>query len=70
LRPHLTKWQARFRHWYEEHLKKKSDISPQELQKKFPDYDALCADLLAVNERLIRYRAKMDELVRGSRKVE
>lgn len=67
LRPHLTKWQARFRHWYEAQLEKKKDVSPQDLQKKFPEYDALCADLLAVNNRLIKYRMKMIELVRGSK---
>lgn len=66
LRPHLTKWQARFRHWYEGQMEKKEDASPQELQKKFPDYDALCADLLTVNNRLIKYRLKLNELVRGN----
>lgn len=65
LRPHLTKWQARFRHWYETQLEKKEDASPQELQRKFPEYDALCADLLTVNNRLIKYRLKLNELVRG-----
>lgn len=67
LRPHLTKWQARFRHWYDTQLEKKEDVSPQDLQKKFPEYDALCADLLAVNNRLIKYRVKMIELVRGTK---
>lgn len=57
LRPHLTKWQARYRHWYEHQvdddvLKK---LSPQEIQKKFPQYDALVADLKAVNQDLIEY---------------
>lgn len=65
LRPHLTKWQARFRHWFDQQMEKKSDASPQEVQKRFPKYDELCVDLLAVNERLIKYRSKMNELVRG-----
>lgn len=65
LRPHLTKWQARFRHWYEGQMDKKVDVSPQEMQKKFPDYNALCEELLAVNKRLIAYRKKMNELVRN-----
>lgn len=65
LRPHLTKWQARFRHWYEVQMEKKEDASPQELQRRFPEYDALCADLLTVNNRLIKYRLKLNELVRG-----
>ena len=65
LRPHLTKWQARFRHWYDSQLSKKVDVSPQDLQKSFPEYEALTSDLLAVNSRLILYRQKMNELVRG-----
>lgn len=46
-------------------MEKKEDASPQELQKKFPEYDALCADLLTVNNRLIKYRNKLNEIVRG-----
>jgi len=65
LRPHLTKWQARFRHWYERQMDNKSDASPQEVQKDFPAYDELVADLLEVNKRLMIYRLKMNELVRG-----
>lgn len=65
LRPHLTKWQARFRHWYEHHTEDVADIDPQALQKKFPLYDELMEDPLAVNGRLIAYRKKMNQLVRG-----
>lgn len=65
LRPHLTKWQARFRHWYERQMDSKADAEPQELQKQFPAYDELVEDMLAVNKRLITYRKKMNELVRG-----
>jgi len=65
LRPHLTKWQARYRHWYEHQLSQKSDISPQELQKNFPAYEELTQDLLTMNKKLIAYRTKMNELVRG-----
>jgi len=65
LRPHLTKWQARFRRWYEKALEQedRADASPQDVQKEFPDYEALKEDLETVNERLIRYREKMYELV-------
>lgn len=36
IRPHLTKWQARFREWNKRYLSTLSnyDISPQEMQKK------------------------------------
>lgn len=65
IRPHLTKWQARFRRWYEQALDREErvDVSPQDVQKEFPDYEALKEDLERVNQRLIRYRDKMYELV-------
>lgn len=65
LRPHLTQWQARYRRWYEYKVKDNFEMSPQDIQKDFPDYDALSSDLLAVNNRLIKYREKMNELVIG-----
>lgn len=63
LRPHLTKWQARFRHWYELEIKKENNAPPQEIQKRYPKYDELSADLLKVNTKLIKYRSKMNEIV-------
>ncbi len=61
LRPHLTHWQARYRRWYERELSVSDnhDIEPQALQKKYPRYEELSADLLAVNKRLIGYRNRM-----------
>jgi hypothetical protein len=65
LRPHLTRWQARFRRWYAYQLEKDKEaaLHPQEIQKQFPAYDELVADMLAINAWLIAYRAKMYELV-------
>ena len=65
LRPHLTKWQARFRRWYGKATEHSDfiDQSPQEIQQKYPKYDDLQADLLAVNQRLMAYRKMMYELV-------
>lgn len=69
LRPHLTKWQARFRRWYERQLKKYDDgeageiLYPQQIQAKFPQYAELKDDMERVNAALMRYRAKMRELV-------
>ena len=67
LRPHLTKWQARFRHWYDLKMDSKGEVCPQDVQKEFPSYDALSADLLQVNQRLRTYRTRMYELVTGKR---
>ena len=55
LRPHLTKWQARFRKWYLQELEKQPDKSPQEIQRAFPDYDLLVEDLIETNNRMIKY---------------
>lgn len=67
IRPHLTKWQARFRRWYEFQLAKdeNADFHPQDIQKEFPDYNALQEDILTVNKNLIGYRNKMYQLVSG-----
>jgi len=65
LRPHLTKWQARYRRWYESQLKSNDslDLEPQEIQKKYPNIEKLESDLLIVNKRLIGYRKKMYEVI-------
>lgn len=67
IRPHLTRWQARFRRWYERELGKNenADAFPQDIQRKFPDYDGLVEDLQIVNGRLIQYRQKMHDLISG-----
>ena len=33
LRPHLTKWQAKYRKWYNQKINQDSDLTPQEIQK-------------------------------------
>jgi hypothetical protein len=69
LRPHLTQWQARFRHWYEREIKRydavdgQDVLDPQRIQAKFPQYDELQSDMQRVNSALIKYRSKMRELV-------
>ena len=66
LRPHLTSWQARFRHWYERQLQTaKDDLDPQSLQAQYPKFEELKKDMLVVNASLIKYRDKMEELVLG-----
>lgn len=57
VRPHLTKWQARYRHWLEVELRKDGSINipPQELQKRFPKYQELITELKDTNARLVAY---------------
>lgn len=67
MRPHLTRWQARFRRWYAYQLTEdaKAAFHPQDIQRKFPEYDELVEDMLAINEKLMAYRHKMYTLVTG-----
>ena len=64
IRPHLTKWQARFRKWYNTEINKEENtkLSPQDCQKKYPEYGELTKDLLEVNKRLIEYRKILKQL--------
>ena len=61
LRPHLTKWQARYRRWYEKELEKDNG-APQDIQKKYPDYTALVADLTETNNIMIAYKELMKDI--------
>ena len=65
LRPHLTKWQAKYRRWYEEELKRDSG-TPQDIQKKYPEYNALVEDLLETNEKMMEYKKLMKRIAFGS----
>lgn len=69
LRPHLTRWQARFRHWYDRELRRYDEgngeevLDPQLIQAKFPNFEELKTDMHRVNLALIKYRDKMHKLV-------
>lgn len=65
LRPHLTEHQAKFRKWYEQEKEKKEKISPQELQRRYPDYDNLMESMKQVNQTLIQYSNELNKLIRG-----
>lgn len=67
LRPHLTRWQARFRRWFE--AQELTEREPQEVQTEFPAFDDLSDDLLAINAKLITYRKTMYELATGDKEI-
>ena len=60
LRAHLTKWQARFRKWYEEHKNDEGD--PQTIQKQYPKYKELVNDLKRVNNEMIELINELDKI--------
>lgn len=64
LRPHLTRWQAKYRKWYDEQVKN-SVGTPQEIQKAYPEYAVLIEDLLETNERMIEYKKLMKRIAFG-----
>lgn len=67
LRPHLTEHQAKFRKWLENAKKDSANqnISPQELQKKYPDFANLVTSMKAVNLILANYANELDKLIKG-----
>ena len=63
LRPHLTKWQARYRKWYESSVKESdAKLSPQDIQKQYPYYDELLSDLIETSKRMIAYKELMYQI--------
>jgi hypothetical protein len=67
LRPHLTKFQAKFRKWYAYEIEKteNNSKSPQEIQKTYPEYEELVNDLRMVNQILIGYSNELKKLIKG-----
>lgn len=63
LRPHLTKWQARFRTWSSSKRDDMMDLTPQEFQKEYPQYKDLIADLIRVNKQLMQYAQELKKII-------
>ena len=63
LRPHLTRWQARFRTWSESKKDEMMDMTPQEFQQKYPEYKDLIEDLMRVNGQLIQYAQELKKII-------
>ncbi len=69
MRPYLTKWQARFRKWYNEATgnEEYKNLSPQELQKKYPQYNEMVSDIKKANEHMVVLQKKMGEIAFGNK---
>ena len=67
LRPHLTEHQAKFRKWLENAKEEQinKNLSPQEIQTKYPDFDKLVLSMKAVNLILANYANELDKLIKG-----
>jgi hypothetical protein len=65
LRPHLTRWHAHFRNWYAQQGDDLKERTPQDVQRDFPEYPLLIADMLEVNRQLVQYADELQKIVRG-----
>jgi hypothetical protein len=69
LRPHLTKWQAKFRRWYETALASEDNKgkSPQEIQRLYPGYGELVADLCKVSAEFVQFADSLEKIVKDDK---
>jgi hypothetical protein len=67
LRPHLTSWQAKFHKWYESEITKDAnkDLTPQQVQQNYGEYEALKNDMKRINNNLINYKDNVYKLAFG-----
>jgi hypothetical protein len=65
LRPHLTQWQAKFRRWYTAELEKHPEKDPQQIQRLYPEYDKLVADLKKVNQQMVEFAEALSRVGHG-----
>jgi hypothetical protein len=65
IRPHLTKWQSRFRRWYETEIQKPEHIgkAPQDVQRLFPEYSELVVELKKTNSGIVAYARLLGEII-------
>ena len=65
MRPHLTKWQAKFRRWYDAEIVKdyNAEKTPQEIQQQYPLYDEMLRELIIINHQLVAYTIEIKKLV-------
>jgi hypothetical protein len=70
LRPHLEKYQARFRMYYDAALKVKINIecTPQEIQEGYIFYEDLSSSMLEVNKFFICLRGNLANFINSMKK--
>lgn len=65
LRPHLTRWQARYRRWWDCVIDDAAykGVPPQQLQQMYPHYEELIKEMRAVNAKLVIYANQLKKMV-------
>lgn len=64
LRGHLTRWQAKFRKWYDLEKDKYPNLTPQEIQRKYLEYEELVSDLKISNNVVLSFVAELEKFIR------
>lgn len=69
LRPHLTEHQAKFRKWYNNaiNLDENKNKTPQQIQSEYADYKNLFESMKMVNQLLIDYSERLNEIIYGKK---
>jgi hypothetical protein len=67
LRPHLTRWQARYSRWYEKAVADSNNdsLTPQDIQSKYSNYKELVDDMMLINKQLVQYTDELKKLIDG-----
>lgn len=65
MRPHLTRWQAKYSRWYEKAVANSAhdSLTPQDIQSKYPEYKELVEDMLKINKQLVQYTEEIKKLI-------
>jgi len=68
IRPHLTRWHATYQMWWNKAIDMPDNKgkSPQEVQRAFPQYADLTADMKRMNDELIKYAEELLAIVHAS----
>lgn len=72
MRPHLTKWQGKFRKWYRITSEKEAceNKTPQEIQSMFPEYEELIEDMVSTNLKMIQFKEELYKIAFSYKKGE
>lgn len=67
LRPHLTRWRAKYERWYDKAVAKSDhdELTPQDIQNRYPQYKELVEDMVKINEQLVQYTGEIKKLLDG-----
>lgn len=67
LRPHLTRYQAKYKKWLREYeiIPENRIKTPQTIQRDYPEYNELVKSLKEVNKTLMDYSIELEKLIKG-----